>query len=327
MDKETAFTLIDRVFNFCSEGSEISFVFQGGEPTLAGKDFYRNFAEYAEKNNSKSFSLKYSVQTNAFTVDGEWCEIFKKHNFLVGVSLDGGSDINDLNRTDKSGNGSYGRVMKSIKLLKKAGVEFNILSVITKASARRPKAVFEFYRKNGFKYVQLIPCLDPLSGEKNPYSLSAEDYAAFMKSFFSLWYEELKKNNYISVRLFDNLISVINGHKPEQCGALGFCTLQFVAEADGSIYPCDFFVLDKYKMGNVKENTVAEIAESDGAKAFLSDEAPQNSLCGECRYISLCGGGCKRYRPLYNQKEGYCPYKDFLAYSSEKLINASRFFR
>lgn len=266
-------------------------------------------------------TISYSIQTNGILIDDAWCELFKKYDFLVGISLDGLKDVHDSLRIDKLGKGTFNRVMNSIKLLNKYDVKFNILTVVTQSMAKHPQALWNAYVKNGFDFIQLIPCLCPLDNPKlkEGYTLNPETYASFLKTFFDIWAREFQNGHYISIRLFDNLVKMQANIPPEQCGLLGFCQPQFVIEADGSVYPCDFYVLDEYNAGNVQDMDFAQISNSQVFKDFLHDQSNKNSNCIKCPVYDLCGGGCKRYRSFYFLKQGYCPYQDFLVYAQPLL--------
>ena len=159
------------------------------------------------------------------------------------------------------------------------------------------------------KYIQLIPCLKPFGESSRKFDLTPRLYGEFLIRLFDLWYKQYKKGNYISIRLFDNIISMLSGHPPEQCGLSGQCVPQFVVEANGEVYPCDFYVVDKYRCGNINEDSIREIELSEGIKRFLLDIQPQNALCVGCGFYKICGGGCKRYRSFYNRQAGYCPMR------------------
>ncbi len=313
MTADTAHTLIDKAYA-ASRGGTVSFAFQGGEPTLAGLDFFKDFTTYAAGTCPKGTTLAYSIQTNGTLLTDEWCTFLKEHGFLVGLSMDGHKKEHDFCRVDAKGEGTFTTVMEAAKRLRAHKVDFNILTVLTKPLARHPQQLMAFYKKNDFKFVQIIPCLDPLENAGGDYSLTPELYASFLKTFFRLWVEEFRKGNYISVRLFDNLVRMAAGQPPEQCGMLGQCQCQFVAEADGSLYPCDFYVLDDYRLGFVQESTFEEMMKSPGMEKFLNDsKATVNPMCKDCWVQPICGGGCRRYRDFYFTKEGYCPYGDFLS--------------
>lgn len=314
MSAATAEKLIKEVFAFCGEGSDISFMFQGGEPLMAGIEYFRSFIDTANALKDNETKIRYSLQTNGTLITDEFAAFFKEYGFLIGVSLDGDEATHNRNRC-----GSFEKVMQGIEILRKNGVDFNILSVITaKTDAAK---LFEFYMNNGFRDVQPIYCLDPLDGSKSDYSLDAKTFARFQKRFFNLWFAEIKKGGRFYVRDFDNLLSLLTNGFAEQCGASGRCNAQLVVEADGTCYPCDFYCLDGYECPNINSATIKDILESEGLRRFMEFDEPKNKLCEECPVRCICNGGCKRYRRLYNQLSGYCPRMDFIIHAVEKLRN------
>ena len=314
MSNETATNLIKKVLGFCGESSDISFMFQGGEPLLAGIDFFRGFISTVNSLKDEKTTVNYSLQTNGTLIDEEFCKLFKENNFLIGVSLDGDEATHNAHRCD-----SFKKVMKGISLLKEYGVDFNILSVIT--SKTDAAKLFDFYMENDFRDVQPIYCLDPLSGAKSSFSLDAKGFARFQKRFFNLWFAEISRGGRFYVRDFDNLLSLMTNGVAEQCGATGRCNAQLVVEADGTCYPCDFYCLDEYECPNINFAAIDDILRSDGLKKFMEFEEPKNTLCPTCPVRQLCGGGCKRYRNLYNQLKGYCPRMDFILHAVDKIRN------
>ena len=312
MEISTAENLIKKMFDFCGENSLLTFMFQGGEPLLAGIDFFKEFIETAEKHRTQGSIIQYSLQTNGTLIDEEFCKLFKENNFLIGVSIDGDKEIHDKNRCK-----SFDKAMQGIGLLKKHGVEFNILSVIT--AKTDASMLFDFYIRNDFRSVQPIYCLDSLGGEKGDYSLSAKQLARFKKRFFNLWFAEVSKGKHFYVRDFDNLLSLLTKGIAEQCGASGRCNAQLVVEADGTCYPCDFYCLDEFECANINETDINGILNSEGLKKFFLHDEEKNPLCQSCPVKSVCGGGCKRYRSLYNQLSGYCPQMDFILHALNKL--------
>ena len=312
MKTDTAENLITKMFDFCGDNSVLTFMFQGGEPLLAGIEFFEKFTQTAEKLKTKGSSVYYSLQTNGTLITEDFCRLFKEKDFLIGVSLDGNEAIHNKNRC-----GSFGKAMEGINLLKKHGVDFNILSVIT--ADTDASELFDFYVRNDFRNVQPIYCLDPLDGTKADYSIGAKALARFKKRLFNLWFAEVSKGNHFYVRDFDNLLSLLTKGVAEQCGASGRCNAQLVVEADGTCYPCDFYCLDEFECANINTSDINGILNSEGLKKFFAHDEPKNPLCETCNVRTLCGGGCKRYRSLYNQLQGYCPQKDFIMHAVEKL--------
>lgn len=312
MSIDTARNLIKKVFDFCGDGSAVSFMLQGGEPLLAGLGFFENFVAEAEKFKTDGSSICWSLQTNGTLIDDEFCEFFKKHGFLIGVSIDGNKALHDRQRS-----GSFERAMHGIELLREHGVDFNILSVIT--SGTDANELFDFYIEHGFRDVQPIYCLDPLSGEKTEYSLGAREFARFQKRLFNRWFAEVGSGGRMYIRDFDNILSLLTTGKAEQCGASGRCNAQLVVEAEGTCYPCDFYCLDEFECLNINEASIDDILKCDGLRRFFDCKAAENKLCPSCPVRSVCGGGCKRYRSLYNQLDGYCPRAEALLHIIDKL--------
>ncbi len=307
-----------------AEGS-VSFLFQGGEPTLAGLDFYRRFVSLVEEHAPKGLDVRYAIQTNGTLLDEEWCRFFAEKRFLVGLSLDGDRACHDRFRRDAQGRGTYGQVMKASGLLDRAGVRYNVLTVVTGPLARHAQSVFASLCKNGFRFQQYIPCLDPLGEERggDPWSLTPAQYGDFLKTLFDLWYRELERGRYWSIRYFDNLVWILSGQPPEQCSMRGCCGLQYLIEADGSVYPCDFYGLDEYKMGNVLDQTWAELDQAREQLGFIERSRRVPEECQTCRWYALCRNGCRRDRlrtEVGLGKNYYCrSYAAFFDYALPRL--------
>lgn len=338
MTEEVAHAIVDRLIDAADAGGTVLFSFQGGEPTLAGVDFFRAFTAYAEERNGGKCQLSYAIQTNGMALDDEFCALLAKYHFLVGLSLDGDEVTHNYNRVDAAGAGTHHRVMDAVCLLRRHGVEFNILSVVTETMAKHPRAVFKFYRKNSMDFLQFIPCLQPLdeSGAgvqadsphaAAPYTLQARTYSDFLIQMFRMWKEEILRGRQLSIRLFDNIVGMYLGMPPEQCGVYGRCQNQLVIEGDGSVYPCDFYVLDEFVCGNVLTDSVEEMLCGERAGRFLALDPPKPGRCEGCRFMPMCGGTCKRYRAFYGSVDGFCPYENFLAAVQGDVAELVRFFQ
>jgi len=308
-----------------------TFAFQGGEPTLVGLKFYKKLIEFELKYNFKNLLIINAIQTNGINIDEEWAKFLSENRFLVGISLDGPKDIHDTNRIDNQGKGTFKKVMKTINLLNKCKVEYNILTVITSLVARHTNKVYNFFKHHDFRYLQFIPCLDPLNEETEykGYSLKPDRYAYFLKTFFNLWYYDISKGNIISIQYFDNLLGLLMGYKPEVCGMAGQCTCQFIIEADGGVYPCDFYVIDQWYLGNIKELEFDELLNSNNSKRFIEVSRYIDPKCKSCKWYYLCKGGCRRWRePFKNGKSRLnilcSAYQEFFEYTEDRLIKIAK---
>lgn len=314
MSDETAEYVIRRAIEAAGNRGKIHFAFQGGEPTLAGLPFFRNFTDLVKKLLPPGVFAIYSIQTNGLLLDEEFCAFLADHHFLVGLSLDGDREYHDGCRCDASG-GTFARVSDAMNRLHSHKVEFNILTVVTAQIAAHPQKLWNFCQKKRIGYLQTIPCLPPLEdpGRSDFYTLTPGKYGRFLKEFFRIWAKETDAGNYISVRLFDNYVHMAMGRMPEMCGMSGFCSAQFVIEADGSVYPCDFYVLDELRIGNVQESSFEEMTKSEILRNFLKKGTEKPKICRNCRFYGICAGGCRRYRDLLLCEENYCPIADFLS--------------
>lgn len=296
MSEEAAETVIRKTLSYAK--STCSIAFQGGEPTLAGLDFYRRWLELEKKYNVNNVQISHALQTNGLLLDKEWCLFLKKNKFLTGLSVDGIRSTHDIYRQDANGKDTYFRTLHAAELLKNTGAEFNILTVVNKKTAAKIHKIYEYYKKKGFLWQQYIACLDPLQTKQGAqeYSLSPQTYGQFLIDLFHLWYLDFKQGKHPFIRQFENYISILMGRRPESCEQHGVCTFQNVIEADGSIYPCDFYMLDKYRVGNLMEDEFEQIKERAAKSDFIAQSFDHTEECQHCQYFFLCRGGCRRHR-------------------------------
>lgn len=311
MTAETAETLVRRVSEMLAPGDHVQYIFQGGEPTLAGLEFFHRFAALATVRTD--IRVSFSLQTNGLLLDDAWCDFLLKYRVLVGVSLDVLPECHDDARRDAAGEGTYARVAAAVSLLKRRGVPFNILCTLTDAVAARPKQVWQRLVRLDALYVQFTPCL---GGEGCPSygALTPALFADFYIRLFEFWYEDYKKGRVRSVKLFDDVVNLLILGRPTACGMDGVCRPQLVIEADGSAYPCDFYCTDDHRLGNIMEDSLDSLMTSFSWNAFATRKRETPALCQGCRYARFCGGGCQRM-----QKEVYisadntvCGYQKFL---------------
>lgn len=338
MDETTAALLVDRAFELDAE--MIGFGFQGGEPTVAGLPFFRRFTAMVRARAASLASnldpaqpgkkpprIEFSMQTNAIAITPEWATFLKAEGFLLGVSLDGPRMLHDAYRVHPDGSGTYEAVLRGIGYLRDAGVPMNALCVVDEATADNAGAVYRFLRGRGFDWMQFIPCLDPL-GEapgNRPWSLTPAAYARFLKETFDLRYRDWKSGIPVSVRWVDNLVSMAMGRPPEICGMTGVCAVSFTVEADGSVYPCDFYVSDEWKLGDLANAGFEEMRSGETARRFVESSRQVDPACRDCRAYPLCRGGCRRDRepfvdgaPALNR---FCAaYRDFFAYAGSRIL-------
>lgn len=336
MSEKTLRVTLKKAFDFAGN-DRVMLSFQGGEPLLAGKDFFRKLHEIILQLNVNRAPVSIGIQTNGTLIDDEWCSIFKRGGYLVGLSLDG-DELADSLRIDANGNQTFHRVLESAKLMQKYGVNFNILTVLTKQVANRIVPIYNFFKKQKFKHLQFIPMLKPLRldesgkpscvktyGEPFPsedenYVMSGDDYYEFLQKCFSLYLKDCMDGKYTSVRQFDNFVRLAHFQNCEQCGMEGHCCHQFVIEGDGEVYPCDFYCLDCYDMGNINDTDFFALSKHPVAVEFIKESMVVEEKCKTCKYFAMCKNGCKRERIDIDKCEAY---KKFFAYALPHLQRIS----
>ena len=336
MTEETADCLIRQAFKAAGSDGAISFAFQGGEPTLAGLPFFRHFvekvSEYRKQDVYQHVRIFYSIQTNGTLLTKEWAAFLGQNRFLTGLSIDGQRSLHDRYRLDADGKATWSRVLNAKSLLEEAGASCNALCVVTGPAAEDAEGVYRRLKSLGFRYQQYIACLDPIGSKKGQqeYSLTPEAYGAFLCQLFDLWFEDWARGNYHSIRLFDDYVHILLGDGASTCATCGRCGSYFVVEGDGSVYPCDFFALNKWKMGNLKEKSLAELKTSQAAERFksLGEERSRRPVeCPSCPYRQVCRGGCKN--DWYSDQKGvhnyFCPsFQKLLDHAMPGLIHIAR---
>ena len=299
MSEETLKNIIRRTLPK-AEGAA-SYAFQGGEPTLRGLDFFRTAVKYQLQYNRSRVRIHNALQTNGTLLDEEWCRFLKDYGFLVGVSIDGTEESHNRFRHFRSSDGSpWEAAAYATELLDKYKVDYNILTVVNAETAKNIKEIYRFYEHRGWRWQQYIACLDPLDEEKgkDPWSLKPEMYGNFLIELFGLWYDDVKLRRQPYIRQFENYAGIFLGYMPEACDQRGVCSAQYVCEADGSVYPCDFYMLDEYRLGNFNEDRLEDIDRKREEIRFIERSMELDDSCRECPYHSLCRGGCQRNRDM-----------------------------
>lgn len=321
MGEAVARNIIEKAFQATDINGSIHFMFQGGEPTVAGLSFFQDFIQMEKEYQQKNIKIYHAIQTNGIVIDAGWAEFFRENHFLVGLSVDGTREIHDQFRADSKGCGTWQQVTHTLKLLEEYHVETHLLCVVTRQAAKKPQRVWKSLVSLGGHALQFIPCLDPLELPRGTcsYSLTPDLYGRFLCNLFDCWYQAWKSGQYVSIRLFDDYIRILSGNAPSCCAASGSCGNYLVAESDGSLYPCDFFVLDQWYMGNICTCTVEEAIKSAPARKFIEDGRKRPSDCYPCPYLQICRGGCKRDW-TQQRKNYYCSsFQQFFTYALPRL--------
>jgi uncharacterized protein len=295
----------------------VEFVWQGGEPTLLGIDFFKRVVEI-QKQFSGAKTIANSLQTNGTLLDDEWCRFLKKHNFMVGISLDGPKQIHDRYRRDRKGAGTFDKVMRGLRLLQKHKVEYNVLACVAKETARRPLDVYHFLKSQGVEFIQFLPVVERipdsssrqmglhLAGpaaldkeeeqtEVTPWSVIPEEYGDFLIDIYEEWVRH--DVGTIFVMNFEWVLNAWIGNPSPVCVHAKTCGRSVVIEHNGDVYACDHCVYPQYRLGNITTDTLSGMVELSLQSGFgVAKEAVLPGRCRECEVLAACQGGCPKHR-------------------------------
>ena len=325
---------------------EVEFVWQGGEPTLLGLNFFKKIIEF-QKPFIKQKKIINSLQTNGTLLNDEWCQFLKKNKFLVGISLDGPEEIHDLYRHDRGGRGTFDKVMRGLNLLQKHGVEYNVMASVAKETAYKPLEVYRFFKNQGVEFIQFTPVIERVADpERNQFGLKLAGPSSLDKEEKNLkvteWSVEPEKYGDFLIAIFDEWVrndvgrtNVMNfewalhawiGIPSPVCTHAQQCGESVIVEHNGDVYACDHSMYPEYKLGNIVKDDPMNMIKLSIASGFgACKETSLPRWCKECEVLKACWGGCPKHRfamTYYNEPglhylcEGY---KKFFLYIRKYL--------
>ena len=281
-------------------GPVVPFTWHGGEPTLAGLDFYRRAVALQQKHLPEGMSCWNNLQTNGLLLDEQWCAFLAEHSFDVGLSIDGAEQVHDAYRRDERGGPTHARIAENILRLKAHGVRPDLLCTVSSGAAAEPLAVYRALRDFDTGWVQFIPIVVPDgSGGVTSESVSAEGYGEFLCEIFDEWlHHDLGR---LDVQLFAEAALVQAGGEASLCWMAPLCGRVLVVERDGGVYSCDHFVNAEHRIGSLQEGHLAALVDLPEQRSFGEAKAALPDQCLACRWLSLCNGGCPKDRFLLSE--------------------------
>ena len=295
----------------------VEFVWQGGEPTLLGIDFFKRVIEL-QNPFLRLKTISNSLQTNGTLLDDEWCRFLKRHNFMVGISLDGPEEVHDRYRRDRKGRGTFEKVMRGVRLLQKHKVEYNVLACVARDTATRPLDVYCFLRDQGVEFIQFTPIVERtpdsrssqlglrLAGpavltmenqqtEVTSWTVIPEEYGDFLIAIYEEWVRhDVGK---VFVMNFEWALNAWIGNPCPVCIHAEQCGRSVVVEHNGNVYACDHCVYPEYKLGNISTDNLLQMVGKSVESGFgITKETALPRLCRECEVLAACRGGCPKHR-------------------------------
>jgi len=283
----------------------VTVAWQGGEPTLMGLDFFRRSVELQRRFAKPGACIENTFQTNGILLNDEWCQFFHENNFLIGLSLDGPSELHDFHRKDKGGHGTFDRVLRAARLLQKYNVEFNILCTVNSKNSNHPLDVYRFFRDElRAHYIQFIPIVERdnetgyQEGSKvTDRSVQPEQFGRFLIGIFDEWVKKDVGSTF--VLNFDGALAGWLGMAGTVCIFGPTCGLGMALEHNGDLYSCDHFVEPDHYLGNILKTPMVDLVASEKQQRFGQDKKDRlPRACRECEVLHICNGECPKNRFL-----------------------------
>ncbi len=282
-----------------SYSKSINFVWQGGEPLLAGISFYKSVVAFQEKYRPKDVKITNSVQTNGTLITDEWSIFFKEHQFIVGISLDGDATLNDKHRIDKQGRGSHSKIIQGIKNLLIHQVEFNLLVVVHDEMIGFSKEIYQYLVELGARYIQFQP-LTSGGRASNKYQLSEELWGNFLIDIYTEWRVSDHVGKVFVTNIENSYVQYFMQFSPT-CVHSKACGNQLALEVNGNFYACDHLINQEYYLGNLLEtDSLVDMLNLSVTMPFGINKSKRME-CQTCRVKLLCEGGC----PTHIDSHGY----------------------
>ncbi len=288
-----------------NRGGVANFIWHGGEPLLAGLEFFEKAVQLQNKYAGETLIVN-CIQTNGTLLNNDWCSFFNEQDWLVGISLDGPEHIHNASRTYTSGRGSFAKVMEGIDMLVRHGVEWNAMAVVNSINVKCPEEFYAFFKKAGCRYLQFTPIVERRTsagrlasctqkGTLTEQSITPAEWGDFLCRVFDCWIKE--DVGRIFVQIFDATLANWLGEMPGLCSMGKSCGHAAVVAHNGDIYCCDHFVFPEYKLGNINNDDLRKIMTGNVNTAFSRLKTmSMPAKCSDCRFLFACNGECPKNR-------------------------------
>ena len=276
----------------------ISFSWHGGEPMMAGLDYFMKIVENQNRHFPKNRKLANGIQTNGTLLDERWCRFLSAEEFAVGISMDGPKMFHDRYRINQNGDSTFEQTLKGYHLLQKYAIPTEILCVVNAYNVHHPLEVYRYFKGIGAKFITFLPLVEAqleASSGVSEHSVPAEAFGEFLCSIFNEWKDH--DIGTVKVQIFEEAIRTAFGQDHTLCIFKSTCGGVPVVEHNGDFFSCDHYVNDLNRIGNILETPLAELLDSPEQRAF--GRAKLGTLpryCLECGVRDMCGGECPKNR-------------------------------
>ena len=276
----------------------IFFSWHGGEPLLAGLEFYRRVIEIQNINCPAGKRIINGIQTNGTLLDEEWCKFLSDNEFITGISIDGPAELHDRHRKTFSGKNSHQGIVRGYNLLRKHGINPEILCVVSSTNVKYPVDVYAHFRELGAEYITFLPLVERIdihTESVSERSVGSCDFGLFLSAIFDEWQTE--DIGRIKIQIIEEAVRTAFNQEHTLCIFKERCGGVPVVESNGDFYSCDHYVDSEHLLGNIAEHPLSFFLDHPGQKSF--GDLKLNTLpayCLSCDVREMCNGECPKNR-------------------------------
>ena len=287
----------------------INFIWHGGEPMLAGIQMFESILRIQDLHKDSGLKINNIIQTNGTLIDHNFIDLFKRHDFTVGISIDGPHEIQDIHRCMAGGTSSFDATLRGINLLNDNGINWSAIAVINKEYVGHEQEIYNFFREVHPKEIDFTPSFL----HNSEFTLNNQDYANFMNRMFDLWIQDL--DSCFSIRYLKDLMYKmgylrIKDKKSIICDLSGKCHRNISIFTNGDVYSCECLnTLKDNRIGNIMESEISDMIHGKRFKELSQQTNEIHPDCISCRDFPICKAGCFNRRVPWNgivEKDYYC---------------------
>jgi uncharacterized protein len=299
IEQSTIESLFTKVFASDWTSGGLTVIWHAGEPLVVPISFYETAFQAIEALRPRTLQLRHSIQTNGMLITREWCELFKKWDVGVGVSIDGPKALHDAHRVTRTGQGTFDKTIAGIRLLRQEDVPFHVISVLSKGGMQVPGEMLDFYVSEGIEDV----CFNVEESEGAHVSElfagggAQRSFKHFLSEFWRLsrgsgQVRFVREVDGMLPRVFRPADSAMMNSQVEPFGMMNVDCHGNVSSFSPELLGLKNADYEDFIVGNINRHSLEDMLASAPMRTMSRDIAAGVEACRtSCEYFSVCGGG------------------------------------
>jgi len=290
MPIETAIIAMEKIVKYIGSDRKINFIWHGGEPLMAGTDFFVKVHEFSERFCDNR--IEHNIQTNGSLLTDDFLTFCAEKEIGISLSFDGPEKIHDMNRKNLNNNGTHHKTMEALEKIKKLGLTPGCVCVLHKQNINHIEELYQFFKSNEINFrINPIVRSGRAVHNYNALAVTSMEYGKAMCKLFDLWFYD---DGVIQVEPLHTIIGNFVSPNIWGCDYHGNCLKNIISiNPDGSVYPCGRFAgLDKFQLGNIKKDVLESMFDTKLFHRLSNRNLNTVEGCSSCIFKEICNAGC-----------------------------------